>query len=407
MKPNRPSNFYLILILGSLTALSPFSIDMYLPAFQQIATDFGVQVSDVSLSLSSYFIGLAGGQLIYGPLLDRYGRKNPLYVGLGIYILASLGCMVSQSLPQLITFRFIQAVGGCAAQVASIAMVRDFFAGKESAKIFSLLILILGASPLLAPTSGAYVAATWGWHSVFLILAIMASVLMAIVYFFLPEGHEPDPSHSLKLNQIFKTYYSILREPQFYTYVFAGALAFSGLFVYLAASPILFLEVFKVSPDIYGWIFGGIAAGFIGCSQLNILFMKKYKSSQILLCGMICLASFAAIFMIGAANDWYGLVGTTVILFLYLSCAGIINPNSSALAMEPFTKNAGSASALMGAIQMTIGAVASAGVGLISSKEVFPFTIIFVLTAMVALGILFFGQRRMNYSRGRTSNSST
>ncbi len=395
MKPKRPRNLYLILMLGSLTALSPFSIDMYLPAFQIIAADFSVQVSDVSLSLSSYFIGLAFGQLIYGPLLDRFGRRPPLFVGLIIYIFASLCCMFSPSLSSLIFFRLIQALGGCVAQVAAIAMVRDFFEGKESAKIFSLLILILGASPLLAPTSGAYLAANFGWHSVFLMLTVLGLLLLAVSYYFLPEGHQPDPTQSLRIVPIFRNYFSILVHPQFYTYTLAGALAFSGLFVYLASSPIIFLEIFHIQPETYGWIFGILATGFISSSQFNILLMKKFTSEQILLRGILCLTAIGFCFALGTMNGIFGLVGTILMLFMYLSSAGMVHPNASSLALLPFSKNAGSASALMGAIQMGIGALVTIGVGLLNAKAMLPFTLIFASTGLIAMLVLVFGKQKI------------
>lgn len=396
MNPKRPANVYLILILGALTALSPFSIDMYLPAFQKIAADFHVQVTDVSLSLSAYFVGLAIGQLFYGPLLDRFGRKRPLYIGLSIFILASIGCMFSKNIETLIMFRVIQALGGCAAQVASMAMVRDFFDGNESAKIFSLLILILGASPLLAPTIGAYLSDFFGWQAVFIALSLIGVFLLSITYFFLPEGHQPDPTHSLHLGSIFKNYWSILVNPHFATYTFAGALAFSGLFVYLASSPIIFLEIFQINPHMYGWIFGLLAAGFIACSQLNIFFMKKWSSEHILSVGMSTLACVGFVFFAGSWANLYGMVGTILFLFLYLACAGVINPNASALALVPFTKHVGSAAALMGSVSMVVGSLSSMGVSLIHTKEVFPFTFIFMITSFLALLILKFGKLKIS-----------
>ncbi|MBX3020097.1 MAG: multidrug effflux MFS transporter [Bdellovibrionales bacterium] len=394
MNPKRPNNFYLILMLGSLTALSPFSIDMYLPAFPKIASDFGVSVTEVSLSLSSYFIGLACGQLFYGPLLDRFGRKPPLYGGLILYILATLGCMLSRSIESLVAFRCLQALGGCAAQVASVAMVRDFFEGREMAKIFSLLVLILGVSPLLAPTTGAYLAEHYAWHSVFIALLIIGCALLAMVFFFLPEGHQPDKSQSLRLGPIFKGYFSILSHPRFYTYTFAGALAFSGLFVYLASSPVVFLEIYKVPPETYGWIFGMLAAGLIGCSQLNILLMRKFSSDQILVSSLTFGAIITLIFMTGSYLGVYGLFGTILLLFLYLSSAGLVNPNAASLALAPFGRNAGSASALMGSIQMTVGAIASTAVGLVTVKEMFPFTVIFAIAASLGLAALLFGKSK-------------
>jgi len=396
LNPKRPSNFYLILILGSLTALSPFAIDMYLPAFQKIAADFNVQVADISLSLSAYFIGLAVGQLFYGPLLDRFGRKSPLYVGLLIFVAASIGCLFAKNNETLIFFRVIQALGGCAAQVASMAMVRDFFDGKECAKIFSLLILILGVSPLLAPTMGAYITDFFGWQSVFVALAIIALILLGVVFFFLPEGHQPDPSQSLRLRSIFRNYFSIISNPQFATYTFAGSIAFSGLFVYLASSPIIFLEIFNIHPHMYGWIFGILAAGLIGCSQLNIFFMKRWDSKHILTTGMGCLALVGISFFLSAWANLIGVFGTILFLFLYLACAGVINPNASALALIPFTRNVGSAAALMGSISMAVGSLASMSVSLVESKAVFPFTIIFMGTSSLAFFILTIGRLKIS-----------
>src|SRR6266496_5519720 len=187
----------IILILGALATISPLSIDMYLPAFSQIAKDFKATPALISFSVTSYFIGFAIGQLLYGPLLDRFGRKKPLYFGLVLYIIACIGCMLSQTIEVLVVFRFIQALGGCVPFVAAIAMVRDFFPVKESAKILSLLMLMLGVSPLLAPTAGGFIVAGLGWHWVFIVMALLVFIILVIIFIYLPEGHQPDHSISL------------------------------------------------------------------------------------------------------------------------------------------------------------------------------------------------------------------
>src|SRR6201996_8317227 len=230
-----------VLILGALTALGPFSIDMYLPGFPAIARSFHTTTAQVSLSLSSFFIGLAAGQLLYGPLLDRFGRKNPLYVGLLLYIITSAGCYFSNSIEMLIALRFIQAIGACAAGVASMAMVRDIFPLEDNAKIFALLILILGASPMIAPTVGGYVTVSFGWHLIFVILGALALLILITVIFFLPESHQPDKTYSLKPVPIINSFWQVFKQPQFYTYAFTGAFAFAGLFVYVSGSPIVFM----------------------------------------------------------------------------------------------------------------------------------------------------------------------
>src|ERR1700722_9694312 len=187
----------IILILGAMSTVSPFAIDMYLPAFPGIAAALNTSTAKISLSISSYFVGIAAGQLFYGPLLDRFGRKLPMYAGLTLFIVASLLCLLSRTVGWLVAMRFLQALGGCAAQVASMAMVRDFFPVRETAKIISLLILILGVSPLLAPTVGGYVALHWGWQWVFVILAVVALLNLLVLFWYLPEGHQPDPTVSL------------------------------------------------------------------------------------------------------------------------------------------------------------------------------------------------------------------
>src|SRR5471030_3091045 len=195
--PQTQNRYLIIIILGALSTISPFAIDMYLPAFPQMADALHTSTARISLSLASYFAGLAAGQLFYGPLLDRFGRKLPLYAGLTLFIAASLLCLGSRTVEWLVAMRFVQALGGCAAQVAAMAMVRDFFPVHETAKIISLLILILSVSPLLAPTVGGYASAHLGWQWVFIILAIVALANLAVVFWYLPEGHQPDPGVSL------------------------------------------------------------------------------------------------------------------------------------------------------------------------------------------------------------------
>ena len=184
-------------MLGALTALCPFSIDTYLPAFPRIAADLHIEVAELSVTLSGFFVGLAAGQLFYGPLLDRFGRKRPLYAGLILFLIGTVGCWNSHSLPALVFFRFVQGLGGCGANVEAMASVRDFFEGKECAEMFSLLILILGVSPLFAPTIGGTLAAFWGWRSIFIFLGILSALLLLVSIYWLPENHHADPSHSL------------------------------------------------------------------------------------------------------------------------------------------------------------------------------------------------------------------
>jgi DHA1 family bicyclomycin/chloramphenicol resistance-like MFS transporter len=194
------------LILGMLATVSPFAIDFYLPAFAQIADELHTTTARISLSVSSYFIGMALGQLLYGPLLDRFGRKKPLYLGLVIFMIASICCTFSTSVEMLVSLRFVQALGGSVAGVAAIAMVKDFFPPQQGARIFAMLILAIGLSPLLAPTIGGYVTTVLDWKAVFFLLAGIGLFAMTIVFLFLPEGHEPDKTVSLKLKPMIQGY---------------------------------------------------------------------------------------------------------------------------------------------------------------------------------------------------------
>ncbi|WP_339653491.1 multidrug effflux MFS transporter [Flavobacterium frigidarium] len=385
----------LILILGSLTALGPFSIDMYLPGFAQIATDLNTTVASVAMTLSSYFIGISAGQLLYGPLLDRYGRKKPLFIGMLVYIAASLGCVFVRDIDTFIGLRFIQAVGSCAATVASVSMVRDLFPVKDIPKVFSLLMLVVGLSPMLAPTVGGYVTDWYGWHMVFVILMFIGIIIMLAAQFGLPNSYEPDTSISLKPKPILKNFANVLKEPQFYTYAFTGAIAFSGLFTYVAASPIIFMDIYKVDPKMYGWIFAFMSLSFILSSQLNSVLLKWYRSEQLIYGALLTQSVVAVVFLVLAINNMLGLYETIGMLFLFLACLGISNPNTAGLTLAPFSNNAGSASALMGAIQLGLGALASFAVGVFVTASIYPMVVIMATSTIVALIVLLIGKRNI------------
>lgn len=390
-------HFFLILLLGSLTALGPFSIDMYLPGFPEIAKDLHTSVAKVSLSLSGFFIGISVGQLLYGPLLDRFGRKKPLYIGLIIYILASIGCAYATSINALIVWRCVQAIGSCAAAVASVAMVRDLFPVSENAKVFALLMLVVGVSPMVAPTVGGYVTTAFGWHSVFIVLMLLGLLNLLASIFGLPDNYKPDLTLSLKPKPILKNFISVMREPQFYTYALTGAVAFSGLFAYVAGSPLLFMDIFAVKEETYGWIFAFLSIGLIGSSQLNAITLRRYSSEQVIFVALICQAITGIIFLIGSFNGWFGLYETIFLLFIFLSCLGFANPNTSALSLAPFSKNAGSASALMGAVQMGFGTLASIGVSMFDTRSSLPMVAIMATTSIIALTILYFGRKKIKH----------
>jgi DHA1 family bicyclomycin/chloramphenicol resistance-like MFS transporter len=393
------NRYLIIVILGALSTISPFAIDMYLPAFPEIARALHTSTARISLSLSSYFAGMAAGQLFYGPLLDRFGRKLPMYAGLLLFIAASLLCLDVQSVQWLIALRFVQALGGCAAAVAAMAMVRDFFHVNETAKIISLLILIISASPLLAPSVGVLVATHLGWRWVFIVLASFVLLMMFVSHWLLPEGHKADRSVSLRPGPILANYADVLKEPQFITYSLAGAFSFSGLLVYVSSSPIIFMEVFRVNAQQFGLIFAGLAMGFIGSNQINVLLLRKFASQQIFRATLIVVCPVSVLFLAGTYFGWLGLPGTLVLLFIALSSLGLAYPNAAALALVPFDHNIGSASAMLGFLQIGISVLASSTIGIFNSHTMMPVALILAATSWIGLGILLVGQRRIKQVR--------
>lgn len=389
--------FLYILVLGLLTAIGPFSIDMYLPGFNDIARSLHTSPATVALSLSSYFIGLALGQLLYGPLLDRYGRKKPLYGGLALYIVATAVCMQARDIHTLIVLRFIQAIGSCGAQVAAMAMVRDLFGARDSAKALSLLLLVVGASPMIAPTVGGYVVVAFGWRTVFLILGIVSVIITLLTIFFLPESYAADPEFSLKPGPIIRNFISVLRMRQFLVATMVEALAFSGLFAYVTGSPMLFMNVFGVDKRTYGWIFAFLSIAFIVLSQFNSLLLRRYSSAQIIRISMTGQVITAVIFVTGSIAGWYGLGTTIAMLFLFLTFLGFTYPNAAALALAPFQKNAGTASSLLGTLQMGMGTAASIAVSIFSNGTAKPIAAVIAASSLAAMIVLIMGASRRGF----------
>jgi DHA1 family bicyclomycin/chloramphenicol resistance-like MFS transporter len=387
-----------ISLLGALSVVSPFAIDMYLPAFPDLAIVFGVPSTTVALTISAYFIGLAVGQVMYGPLLDRFGRKRPLAAGLGLFVVASVGCALAPDINTLIALRFVQALGGCVAQVASVAMVRDFFPAGQAARVLSRLFLFIAVSPLFAPAAGSLIIQVGGWQAAFFALAGVVAAILALVHFLLPEGHTPDPDISLRPGPILAEYAAILRHPRFATYAGAGAFSFAGLFTFVAGSPVLFIDGFGVSQQTFPLIFALLAGGFIGGSQLNVALLRRFSSETLFFRFLVTQVAVGAVFLTGALAGWWGVGGTIAVLFAFLGCVGVTNPNASALAIGPFSKNAGSASALLGFFQLGVGAVISTGISSASPHNSLPIVGIMAVTAAIGLAILLAGRNRARAS---------
>ena len=391
--------FFTIFTLGLLSAMGAFSIDMYLPGFPDIARDLNTTVAHVTLSITSFFIGISVGQMIYGPLLDKYGRKKPLYIGLIVYLLTSIGCAYAPTADALIGIRFLQALGSCAGMVASRALVRDIFPVNENAKVFSLLMLVIAISPIIAPTLGGYMSSAFGWQSIFYILASISGITLLAVYFGLPEGRKPDHSLSLLPRPIIKGFLEVAKEPQFYTYAFAGAIASSGLYAYIAGSPFVFMELYHVSDKQYGWIFAIIAMGLIVASQVNTLLLKRFTSEQIIRVTLFCQCLAGISLVLGVWFNVLNLYSTIFLIWVFLSTQGFAFPNSSALSLAPFSKNAGTASALMGAVQLGIGAISTALVSILNNNTAMPMAAVMCGCAIASFVVLLTGRRIIEKAR--------
>jgi DHA1 family bicyclomycin/chloramphenicol resistance-like MFS transporter len=226
------------------------------------------------------------------------------------------------------------------------------------------------------------------------LLSIAALILLAVI-FVLPESYQPDPDFSLHPVSIVNNFLQVIKEPQFYTYAISGSIAFSGLFAYVSGAPLVFMDVFHLNNKEFGWVFAGLSVGFIGSSQVNSLLVRTHKSEHIIFVSLICQAIIGALFFVGAYNGWYGLYPTIAMIFLFLCCVGILNPNAAALSLAPFSKNAGSASALMGALQLGIGSLVSIAVSLFSSHSALPLSAIMLVSTLIALLILIIGRRHI------------
>lgn len=392
-KVNKKQKRTIILTLGALAALGPFSIDMYLPSFPAIAENLNTSISRVGLSLTSYFIGISVGQLIYGPLIDRYGRKAPLAAGLLIYIFTAIGCALSPTVDWLIGLRLLLALGGCAGMVASRAMVRDLFPATETARVFSSLILVMGVAPIIAPTLGGYITATWGWPAIFYLLAIIATALLLMTRRFLPESRQPDPEVSLKPGRVAREYVQVIKEPSFLSYALAGSISYAGLFAYISGSPFVFMEYFGLSETLYGWLFGLNAFGFIVGSQLNRLWLRRRSSAQMALWSGICLTITSGLLGLSSIFGLLNALSTLSLIFSSLFFLGFLVPNTTALALGPFTRYVGSASALLGSFQMVSGALASAMVSALHNGTPAPMALCMAGSSFIALTALLIGQR--------------
>lgn len=362
----------LTFMLGSLTALGPLSIDMYLPSFPAIARDLTASPAQVQLTLAVFFVALGIGQAFYGPLSDRFGRRRPLCFGLALYVLASAGCALARSIEALVAWRFAQALGGCAGMVIARAVVRDRFDEREAARFFSLLILVTGLAPILAPSIGGQILVFFSWRAIFWTLAGFALVGLITATFVLPESLPPERRTEGGVATALRVYARLLRDRAFMRYALSGALVISGMFAYIFGSPFVFMQIYGVRPERFGWIFGAIALGLISASQLNRVVLARVAGARILSHALVVTAAAGVILLVMAWTGVGGLAGLLGPLFVYIASLGFVLPNVIATALGPQGRNAGTASALLGTLQFGAGATVGALLGVLGDGTAVP-----------------------------------
>ncbi|MBU8898464.1 multidrug effflux MFS transporter [Corallococcus sp. M34] len=379
----------LVLLLGALTAFAPLSIDMYLPAFPAIAQDLGASAGAVERTLATFFAGLALGQLVTGPLTDRFGRTRPLYLGLALYVLGSVGCALSPSADVLAAWRFAQALGGSVGIVTARAIVRDLHSGAAAARMMSRLVLVMGVAPILAPLFGGWVLHAFGWRFIFWSLATVGAVALLAVILSLPETAPPQRDSS----QPFTRMLGLLRAPDFLGHALTVALAQAGMFAYIGGSPFVFITLHGIPPEKFGWFFGTNAAGLVATSQLNHLLLSRASPSRVLSLAVRFAAGAGLLLVAAALTGVGGVWGIAVSLFLFVSSLGAVVPNATAMALEHHAKQAGVASAVLGALQFTLAAGASTVVSASHEGTARPMAFTVAAAGLLACVTLAFARR--------------
>ncbi|HDS1696817.1 MULTISPECIES: multidrug effflux MFS transporter [Pseudomonas] len=385
-------NLRMVLILGALSAFGPLAIDFYLPAFPAMAQAFATDEKHIQATLAAYFLGLSIGQLAYGPVADRFGRRKPLIFGVTLFTLASLACAYAPNLDTLVLARFIQALGGCAGMVLSRAIVSDKCDPVASAKVFSQLMLVMGLAPILAPMLGGVLVNLAGWQSIFLALSLFSAGCLLAVSLGLPESL-PEHIPRQPLSGALRQYLRLLADRVFLGHALTGGIAIAGMFAYIAGSPFVFIKLYGVPAEHYGWLFGTNAAGFILVAQVNARLLAK-RGPAFLLGRAVWLYLVAGLVLLGvAALRPAQLWPLLVPLFICIASLGCIIPNASACAMSGQGARAGSASALMGCVQFSVAAGAAALVGLLHDGSAVPMAIVISLCGALAVSVALLTRR--------------
>ncbi len=359
----------LVLILGALIALGPLTIDMYLPALPTITGELATTDSAVQLTLTGTLLGLGLGQLVIGPLSDALGRKRPLLAGTALHVLASVLCLVAPNIAVLGTARLLQGLGAAAGAVIAMAIVRDLYTGRPAATLLSRLILVMGAAPVIAPTLGSWLLSFTSWRGVFAALALYALVLMPVAAKLLPETLPVERRQAPSVRGTLRTYGRLFRDRTFVGLALVAGLTMSGMFGYVSGASFVFQEEFGLTQQQFALAFSSGAIWLIGATQLNPVLLRRFEPRQILFAA-VATGAVAAALMLGLALVGAGILGVLLPLWLALFAAGFALPNAPVVALARHGDNAGTAAALLGAMQFGIGAIVSPMVGVLGNDSV-------------------------------------
>ncbi|GIG02591.1 multidrug effflux MFS transporter [Catellatospora citrea] len=388
MTPAPAQRRILILVLGSMSAFGALSFDMYLPAFPTIAADLRVSPAAVQLTLTVALIGIALGQFVMGPLSDRWGRRRPIVAGTALFFVSSALITVAPNIETMTALRLVQGFAGGIGIAISRAVVRDLYSGAEASRFFSRLTLVFGVAPVVAPTIGAAVLEFTSWRGVFALLALYGLIMVVVGWRFLPETLPVERRRTGGLAEVGRGFKVLAADRRFWGYTAAQGLTFAGLFAYLSSGSFVLQEVYGVSAQAYGLIFGVNALGLVAVGQLNARLVGR-RTPRALLFAALAGAVAAGILMIGGAG-LHSLTIVVAMLFVYIASLGMVAPNSTALALDGHAQMAGTAAALMGAVQSVIGAIAGpivaalgASSGMPMAAAMFGFAALSVVTATV------------------------
>nr|WP_229791958.1 multidrug effflux MFS transporter [Micromonospora fulviviridis] len=373
----------LLVLLGTLTAIGPLSLDMYLPAFPAMARDLGADQAGIQLSLTTCLIGLAVGQFVTGPLSDRWGRRRPVLVGVVAYTLLALACAAAPSAPMLAAARFAQGLAGGMGVVVARAVVRDLYSGREAAKYFSRLTLVFGVAPVAAPSVGSLVLRFGDWRAVFLALAAIGLLLTVAVARRLPETLPAERRSTGGLGATARTMRSLVADRVYLGYALTQGFAFAGLFAYISGSSFVFQDVFGVSAVAFSLVFGLNALALVATGQANARLLDRFNPRRLLVTALVVGMVAAAGVLTGALAGSLAVVAVT--LFAFVGSLGMVTPNSTALALDTHARHAGTAAALLGGVQSVVGALAAPLVGLGGEGSAVPMAV--VLSAAAALSL--------------------